>query len=183
MYATFSPATMDIPAILDRICDPHQSIASVAEQERTPISALCAWLALPEIAAMLEQMADACARRVRMLAASQMSLVADAARAIVTGVARDEAVLATQPPEPKTLSLRRSARQAGLAAMRILIKLTTFGIQSRARTRAVSGATPAIATSRQPISPLPKSNHVTGAPPQSAGVSNLRAGSLSPHST
>ncbi|MBX3381092.1 MAG: hypothetical protein KF805_13440 [Phycisphaeraceae bacterium] len=130
MSACFSPSLEQVSSVLDSVCDPARSLLSIAEEMGTPVHALCAWLNLPEIVERIEQMAQGIARRVRLVAASQMSLVLDTARAIVAGVARDEALLAAQPPDPKTLALRRASRQVGLGAMRLLVRLSTFDPRS-----------------------------------------------------
>lgn len=183
MTAQFSPAQHQIGSILDAICDPARSLLSIAQEVGAPLHALCAWLDLPEVAASIEQMSQSCARRVRLLASTQMSLVLETARALVAGLARDEAALAAQPPDPKSLALRRSARQAGLGAMRLMHKLSTFGaINSRPASRRSACRTDPVSETAQPASLRQDSGRVAPVPPPTRSDGPAGGGNFSPES-
>ncbi|MBL8887676.1 MAG: hypothetical protein JNK16_13540 [Phycisphaerales bacterium] len=123
----FSPSPTDFAAIMRDLCDPELSLLQVAERQQTPLAALIAWLATPEISAQLDQYESACARRTSLIVAELLPTLVESVRTIVSDLQAEEEVLARSPDSAATTAARRSARSMVLTGIRILMRFATLG--------------------------------------------------------
>lgn len=132
----FSPSPNDFAAIMEDLCDPELSLMQVAEQHQTPLNALIAWLAKPEVAAQLDQYESACARRTSLIVADMLPAMVEAVREVVDDLQAEEAVVAQTPDSPAAIAARRSSRSMVLTGIRILMRFANLGRAAKTKTPA-----------------------------------------------
>lgn len=129
----FSPSPSDFAAIMHDLCDPELSLTQVAERQQTPLTALIAWLAKPEVAAQLDQYESACARRTSLIVADMLPTIVEAVREIVEDLQAEEGMLAQTPDSPAAVAARRSSRSMILTGIRILMRFANLGRASKTK--------------------------------------------------
>lgn len=126
--AIFTPADeQQADEVLACLADPDCSLSAIARRCNTTVPALTAWMTRPEIAARLDALESALARRLRLQVADTLPAVAHA----LTQILRDALNELTHPASdststPRTPEQRHRTRESARKAASLLVRLATF---------------------------------------------------------
>ncbi len=149
----FRPDQALTDQIIDRLADPGCPLTHVAAHAETSIEILSAWMLRPEIAARIDALESATARRARLLAVGQIHLAARTAAQVLEAQRR-----ALNDSVSCFFSARQQLRAAAisLSAGRLLLNLARF---DPARTTAPRRARPSIPSNDHPPDPRSQQTH------------------------
>jgi hypothetical protein len=152
----FDPHPALADAVIDALSDPDTTLRSIALRFNTTLESLTRWMQRLDIAARLDAIEQAIARRARLLATNYLPSIVTH---LITTLdnAQSEEAHPTQPASTdlKTLDLRRRAREASRKAAGLLARLARFipAKQSNSSSSPPARRRPHQSTPTTPITP------------------------------
>ena len=126
-FVPFTPADERQTAdVLSCLGDPDLTLADAAHRHNTTLAALTLWMAQPEIAARLDALESAFARKTRLGVADALPGVASTLVEIVRDTLDELTHIPKNPHSTRSLEQRSRARESGRKAAALLLRLATF---------------------------------------------------------
>ena len=120
---TFTPDEKTAHCILEDYSSPNTSLADIAQRAKTSITALCIWLATPDIAEKLEAIESVYTRRARLQLTDSTASIIQVCNHTIQGALKANSTLPYKQDNLKAQELNIRRSNLALTASRLLLSL------------------------------------------------------------